>query len=484
MLVLLATGCRVREAIPPPQRPLAATPAEALAEPPSVELDAPGLSLRLVRRELDNGLTIFVSRGAADGVVSVAFVDRSGGRWDPRAPAALTELTVDTLLRATRTVDGGVVDDLLERAGFTPEVHLLGSGWLVRDRILFEELPRYLTGLERSLRHPVHREADLRLVLDARVERRSALVLTPDGLIADRLPGLLYADGDRRAGSLRDEIAVLRGLGVDDLTARHDALLDPRRCAIVIAGDVEPLGALPLVRARFGGWEAGDAPPMDAPPPRHRTEGARGLVIVQPLVRTYLKLLEHAPPLAHEDHAAFLVLEQLLGGMFASRLNLVLREGRGISYGFHARYAATATEGELQMVTAIDPAHTAAVVEAILEELRRVRGEHGPGVRPFELSVAKTRAREQLLADLDHSLGVATTIGVHWLAGRDPEALPALLARLDALDADAVEAAARRWIRPDRAPIVAVGRADVVQALRAAGTGSLRVIAAPERHRR
>jgi hypothetical protein len=47
-----------------------------------------------------------------------------------------------------------------------------------------------------------------------------------------------------------------------------------------------------------------------------------------------------------------------------------------------------------------------------------------------------------------------------------------------------VEAAARRWIRPDRAPLVGVGRPDVVDALRAAGAGELEVMQAPERRRR
>jgi zinc protease len=481
-LALTAAGCRLRAPIPQPRTPLAATPAEALPDRPAETLDEAPFRLRLVRRELNNGLSVLISRGAPHGVVSVAFVDRAAAAWDARAPEPLTRLMASAMFRATET-DAGVVDDLLEREGFSPEVELRAAGLVITDRILFEELPRYLDGLDRALRRPVYRPEDLRLVLDARTERLAAHVLTPDGLIADRVPSLLYREGDPRAVSIRDRLEVLGGVESEALARRHAQVLDPSRCAIVIAGDVEPLGALRLIGERFGAWPRHDsAPEIEAP--RYREAGPRGLVIVQPLVRTYLKLVERAPPLGHEDHAAFRILEQLLGGMFGARLNLALREERGISYGFHARYDASATEGELELVTAIDPDHAGPVADAILAELRRVRGEEGAGLEALELELAKTRARERLLVDLDTSAGLARTLAGYWLAERDPMEVSTVLARIDALDAEAVQAAARRWIRPDRAPLVAVGRRGVVDALRGVGAGELEVLEAPERRRR
>lgn len=483
VIPIAMAGCQVRAAIPQPLHPLAATPAEALPEPPSEPLEEEPFRLRLERRELENGLSILISRGEPNGVVSVVFADRTVATWDSRAPAPVTETLAAAMFRATQTAEGTVAHDLLESRGFSPEIVARPAGVLVAERLAAEELPAYLEGLERSLRHPVFRPEDLRFVLDARIERLAGHVLTPDGLIADRIPSMLYAPEDPRATSIVGRLEILRSLDVGALSRRHAQALDPRECAVVIAGDAEPLDVVPLIAERFGTWEARGSMPALVPP-RHREEGPRGLVIVQPLVRTYLKIVERAPPLGHDDHAAFLVLEQLLGGMFGARLNLTLRERHGISYGFHAVYAPSATEGELEMVTAIDPAYTQTVAEAMLHELRRVRGEEGAGVESFELSLAKTRAREILLAELDTSLGLAVTIGERWLAGLDPETLRSVLGRIDGMDAAALHAAARRWLRPDRAPMVAVGRADVASALRAAGAGALEVIQAPERHRR
>lgn len=119
----------------------------------------------------------------------------------------------------------------------------------------------------------------------------------------------------------------------------------------------------------------------------------------------------------------------------------------------------------------------------MVAELSRVRGE-GTGVRPFELELAKVRARERLLSDLDVSLGRASAIGVWWLAGLEPEALADVPPQIDALDDAAVEAAARRWLRPDRAPIVAVGGPELSAALGRALSGTITVVPAPQRQRR
>ncbi|HMO72682.1 MAG TPA: insulinase family protein, partial [Paracoccaceae bacterium] len=180
-------------------------------------------------------------------------------------------------------------------------------------------------------------------------------------------------------------------------------------------------------------------------------------------------------PFPHADYPAFLVLEQLLGGMFASRLNLAVRERAGASYGFHARFGASATEGAIEMETAVDPPATRAVLDAMLAEVRRMRGELG-GVEADELAIAKARARELLLARLDGSLGLAHAIARRLQIGQEPGAAGDVLRRIDALDERAVEAAARAWLRPDRAPLLLVVRPEHLGAIEAAGLGTIEVV--------
>lgn len=483
LLALGMAGCTLRASLPPPRHPLAATPRDALAEPPGEPLPDQPFRMRLVRRELDNGFRAFISRGEPSGVVSVVFVTRATPLWDQRAPQDVTSLMAGLLTRATLDEQGEVVEDLLQAQGFSPEIAVLPGGIRIADRVLMEDLGPYLVALERTLRHPAYREADLRRALDARIELLEGHLGGVDGFIDDRLPQLLYASDDPRGAAMQARLEVMRGVTVETLRTRHAQLLDPSRGALIVAGDVEPLPLLPVIGQLFSAWPRTEGQP-ELRGPRYPEAGEdRGIALVEPLLRSYVKVVEQAPPITDPDHAAFLVLEQLLGAMFASRLNLAFREDARVSYGFHAEYAASGTEGELALATSVEPGATRQVVEEVLSELRRMRGE-GEGIRDLELSLARTRARESLMAALDTSQGLALSMAQRILAGLEPGTIGATLRRIDRLSADDVEAAAARWIRPDRAPLVVVGREDVIADVLGSDQIQLRALRPPPRQRR
>ncbi|MBX3270508.1 MAG: insulinase family protein [Sandaracinaceae bacterium] len=476
-LATALSSCTLRAPIPPPHEPLVGTPAAALPPPPEGRWEEAPLALRLTRYTLPNGFRLVIARGEPNGVASVAFVSAATPRWDRRAPAVVTEWMAHLMLRATGA-DREVVDDLLSREGFAPALELGAVGIRLSDTMPREELPRFVRALDRTLREPAFRPEDLARRVESYSDRAELELAGAAGLLDDRAPSLLYHASDPRAEGTRARLAALATLDVEALAARHADLLDPSRSALVVTGDVEPQLVLPFLGQVFGAWPARPAPssgPELVPPRLADPSEPRARVVVRPALRAYLRLVERAPPFPHPDYAAFLVLEQLLGGMFASRLNLAVRERTGASYGFHARFGASATEGAIEMETAVDPPYTRAVLDAMLAEVRRVRGERG-GVEAGELAIAKARARELLLARLDSSLGLAHAIARRIQIGQEPGATGDVLRRIDALDERAVEAAARAWLRPDRAPLLLVVRPEHLGAIEAAGLGTIEVV--------
>lgn len=475
-LVLLAcalAACSSRASLPPPRSPLVATPSSALPGPPTEAMRSEPLEPPLERHELANGFRIVLSAGEPNGVVSVAFVSGATPRWDRSTPAIVTQWMAQMMFRATRG-DDAVIDDVMEREGFSPQIEVGAEGLIVHDRIPREELPRWIRSLDRVLRLPAFRPADLRRRVQAHADRTEGELASSVGVLDDRAPGLLYGRGDPRSASVRERATEVGALEVDVLRARHADLLDPGRAALVVAGDVAMAELLPLIEQRFGAWPEHATTPAPLAP-RYRTEGPRGIVVLRPALRSYVRVIDRAPSFGDPDYAAFLVLEQLLGGMFASRLNLSVREGSGASYGFHAFYGANAQEGLIELETSIEPGFSRAVVELVLSELRRVRGEGG-GIEDRELAIARTRAREMLLVRVDTTLGLTLTMAQHVQVRQEPGAFVDVLRTIDRLDAPAIEAAARRWLRPERAPLFLVLRPEQADSLRELGLGAMEVV--------
>lgn len=475
LVALLLGGCAPRAAIGPPRLPLTATPSDALPEPPRSVWPSEPLRMRLVRRELANGFRVFLSRGEPNGVVSVAFVSSATPRWDERADPVVTSWMAHLLLRATVGDDGEVIDDLLSREGYSADLELGASGLIIRARMPREELPRFVALLDRALRQPAYRDEDLAQRLRMQADRIETELTRSSGLIDDRLPTLLYAPDDPRAHGMGERLEAARGLTAQRLRARHADLLDPSRAALVVTGDVDD-SILAFVGRTFSAWPRHEVTPqpIDA---RYRAseQGVRGRVVVRPALRAYLRLVERAPGFTHPDYAAFLVLEQILGGMFASRMNLAVRERSGASYGFHAHYGASETSGAIEMETSVEPGYTRSVLEAMIAEVRRVGGE-GTGVTDVELVLAQTRARNMLLAQTDSSLGLVSAMARRVQVGQEPTAFGGVLRAIDALTPERVEAAARAWLRPDQAPLLLVVRPEHLDDIQDAGVGRLEVL--------
>ncbi len=423
-------GCGLRASLPAPREPVARTPRDALPGPPAEPRPDP-LSLRLARRELDNGLRVVLARGAPLGATRVVFVSRA---------VLGHEVGAAVLARALEASLEGPEGEL------SATVEALPEGLRVGAAVAPEALAAYLARLEAALTRPLPEAALTRALAEEREASRRAAEGAA-GSLARALRDRLYAVDPRPS------VAALTPERVEALRARLDA---PAHAALVVAGELDPAAAMPEVGRRFSAWRPRELAIEAAPTARYRDDGPRLARVEAASSRAWLQVTDRAPGFTDPDYAAFLVLEQLLGGMFGAALNLQLREREAIAYGVGCAYRASAGEGRLTVRVAVAPEDAARAVRAMLDELARARGEEGRALEPLELALARTRARESLLARLDTPEGLAAAMGRRLLAGQDAGAMAPLLAALDRLEGPAIQAAARRWLRPSRAVVGAV----------------------------
>lgn len=480
-LLALLAGCGGRAGLPPPSLPLAATPADAIPDPPPAPADAP-VRIEARSERLPNGMRVVVAPRPAEGLSTVVFLDESAAGRDARATRTTTEAMAFAMQDATET-PRGVVPSYARREGFDLRLGVRARALVAAATFDAGQLGRFLGVLDAVLRRPAFRDERMADLVARRIETVEGELVTAEGILDDRLPGLLYAETDPRHAPLRRARAELVSLGPRMLRARHAQVLDPASCTLIVVGEVDPDAALAAARATFEGWSRPPSPAQIVPV-SHANGAVRGVGVIRPLLRPWIGVLERAPALDHPDHAAFLLLSQILGAMFSSRLNLLVRESQTASYGLGAAYDADPDAGELRLVTAVEPERVGAFVLTLLQELGRVRGQ-GEGIEERELAIARVRARQTYRDRLDTTAGLAMVIAEHVLADLPVTHAEEVLEQLDSLSADELEAAARRWIRPERAPIGIVAAAEVFSdQLARLPLGRFEVITPPPRVRR
>ena len=78
-------------------------------------------------------------------------------------------------------------------------------------------------------------------------------------------------------------------------------------------------------------------------------------------------------PRATPDYEAIRVMNETLGGLFSSRINLNLREQHGYTYGASSQFVFRRTAGPFLVATGVRTDVTAPAVTEIFKEVRRMR---------------------------------------------------------------------------------------------------------------
>lgn len=479
--VLLTFGaiaaCVTRAHIPDPASPLVMTPSEVLAGPPDDSTSMDVLRIRYVEDDLANGTAVTYALRRTDGMASVFVGSRRTSREHVDSRDAASHAVAYALERR---------GDAMEEFGTSgaPRWLVDADGIRTTVRVPSGSLAGTIRQLEILLREGAIREPDVATFRRWCEETVAASRSSLDDVIAASLRRLLYAESDPRRATVDAQRERCRELSLDAVETRRRELLDPSSLVVVVAGEFDTDDVRATIASTFGGWPATSSA-SERPDPRSvRDSEMRAIGYERPLMRTWLTMLERAPPRGDEDYAAFLVIDKLLGGMFGSRSNLSIREASGAAYGVTTSYRTTCAEGELRISTHIDPAFSRSALVLFVDELRRVSGD-APGIGDAEFARAKSLTYESVAFTLDDSRSLAATIGEHALCRLPAARLVELLDAIDALTIDDVERVARRHLRPDRAPIVLVGSDwELRLAAGVLGYRAIDVLAAPELRRR
>jgi zinc protease len=277
---------------------------------------------------------------------------------------------------------------------------------------------------------------------------------------------------------------TVRPLDRDAVAERHAELLDPSNATLVVAGDLAGISLVELAEEHLGQLDGHDrgksaVPAADATP---HSDGAQLVLVDRPgAPQAELRIGHVGVPRKTPDFHAVSVLNAILGGTFHSRLNRVIREEKGYSYGIHSSFEMRRHAGPFAVRCGVE---TAVTVPALVETLRIVREMTQAPPTEEEISLARDYLVGVFPLRFETAGQVAGALSGLVVFELPDDELDSYRPAVAAVDADAVLAAAQRNIRPSDLSIVIVGDAKEVDApLRAAGLGEVVVVpadAAPE----
>lgn len=197
----------------------------------------------------------------------------------------------------------------------------------------------------------------------------------------------------------------LQTFSATDAIAFMERYYVPSNMVVTLVGDVRAAEALPLVEAYLGRLPARPAPePLRTVEPAQRAERQ---VILRETAQPFFLEGYHRPAVTHPDDAVYQVIADLMSTGRTSRLYRSLVRDKKIAAqasGFNG-FPGSKHPNLFAFFAVPTPGHTPEEIRhAIREEIERLRTED---VTDEELQMVKTRAKANLVRQLDSNQGLA-----------------------------------------------------------------------------
>ena len=217
---------------------------------------------------------------------------------------------------------------------------------------------------------------------------------TPVQMALRVLPRLLYGAGHAYGNPLtgsgtKESIAKMTR---EDLVKFHDTWYHPSNATLVVVGDTTLTEIKPKLEKLFASWKPAQVPKKSVSTVSRPQKSTVYLIDKPSALQSVIIAGIVAPPQVNPKEIAMEAMNDDFGGMFASRLNLNLREDKHWSYG--ARSILWPARGQRPFI-ALAPVQTDKTRESLEEMSKEFRGILGARpITPDEL--AKVQANETL----------------------------------------------------------------------------------------
>jgi zinc protease len=462
--------------------PTAPDPLAVLDTRPGAAEPRPYHFPRFERQALANGLEVVHAdvpgRPLLLAQLMVRGTDGGGATLEPDGQAGVTVLMARALTEGTVWRDAVELIDAAERLGAELSAD---AGW---DSLTASvEVPRSrlrpaLALLAEMALEPSLPEAEVKRLRDERINDLLQAKAEPRRRVERVFPETIYGAAAPYRRPLAGTEATVPGLDRDAVVARHRTLLQPAASSLIIAGDLEGIDVAEEAQRAFGAWpareevvEGSGASVANEPDPA----GPRVVLVDRPgSAQSEIRVGHVGAARSTPDFHALSVLNAILGGLFGSRLNRLLREARGYTYGVHSAFDLRLGPGPFAVRCAVQTEVTAPAITDIVAELRRIRED--PPTQE-ELTTARDYLVGVFPLRFETAAQVAVAITGLRALGLPDDELDRYRPAIAAVTAEGAIAAAHEHIHPDRASIVVVGDAARVEApLREAGLGEVTVV--------
>ena len=426
-------------------------PYEGLVYPP-LNQPQPPVPQRI---ELENGIVAYLLEEHEFPIIEISVWIRTGSIYEPADKAGLAEITGAVMRTGgTTSKTGDELDQILESLAASVETSIGSDSGYASMSVLKEDLDTGLSILADILINPAFREDKIELEM---VQHRSAISRrndNPTGITAREFRKLIYGENSPYARTT--EYDTINNITRDDLVAFYQKYFHPNNVIIGVLGDFSSESMLAKIQDAFKEWEPAEMTIPERPEIPATFEKRVALVNKEDVNQTNIRMGHIGWLRNNEDYPALVVMSQILGIGFSSRLMNAIRVEKGLAYSVGNNYGAGYdVPGVFYIVCGTKSESTVTAIEAILAEVEKMRIDE---VTDEELKQAIDGFMNSSVFDYDTKGEILSRALRYEYYEYPQDFVEQLMAGIRATTKADVKRVAREYLHPDKFALIAVGK--------------------------
>ncbi len=370
-----------------------------------------------------------------------------GSRFERSDEGGISHFIEHLLFKGTDRFSAAGIAEAFDAIGGEVNAATGRDHTVVYTRVLDEHLEQAFDVIADMLQQPVFRE----LEQERQVILEEILMYEddPGDQVHDLISEAVFPDQPlgRPVIGTADVIAALPA---DHIRSYHAGHYTAGNVVVAASGSIAHERLVELSEGYLAGLDPGEAHAVVPAAP-----AAPRLVAREKPVEQY-HLALGGPGLDRSDDRrhAMGVLDVVLGGSMSSRLFQEIREKRGLAYAVGSYSVGFSDSGQVGVYLGTREDNLDEAARVIAHELRRMGEEPVP---PGELARAREHLKGRLVLGLESPSTRMHRIGRAVLGGTELLDVDEIIARIDAVTADDVQALAREYWDPSRMSVAAIG---------------------------
>lgn len=415
------------------------------------------------RHQLQCGATAYIAESHELPTFDMTVMVRTGAVHVPLEKAGLADMTA--YLMRNGGIEGMPIKELDEEIAFLAGTISVNIGTTQGSASLFclaKDIDRALELFQGVIKTPVfeaeaterHRE-DIISNMKQRNNRTSAI---------ERREWMYLLYGDHPCTKpYRSTESSINSINREDMIAFHKKFFFPGNFTFAVSGDFDTQEIIAKLDAMLAGWPDQDLQlpeiAVDIPDPQPGIYMVKKEDVNQSRIRVgHISTTRDNP-----DQFAISVMNDILGGGgFTSRIVRRVRSDEGLSYGQGSRFD-TPVEYEGTFYAFFQTKHSTAAfgTEIILEEISRMRDEL---VEEEIVENAKANFISNLVNPFSNKNNMVNTFAQDDFTRRPADYWQNYVKNYEAVTPEVVQAAAQKYLHPDKLVFLVIGDPDAVQA--------------------